>query len=123
MTVGGILAPSPCHAPPLASGRTAHAPDTAAASPRPLRHQRPIVVDGPVRFPQKVSSDFLGHFDSSPDPARRPEHAPEINSEHEPQQHHDRRSLALYDLLLAARDNGEEIIIRSRDGEKKLALV
>lgn len=34
-----------------------------------------------------------------------------------------RRSLALYDLLLAARDNGEEIIIRSRDGEKKLALV
>ena len=34
-----------------------------------------------------------------------------------------RRSLALYDLLLAARENGEEIIIRSRDGEKKLALV
>lgn len=34
-----------------------------------------------------------------------------------------RRSLALYDLLLAARDNGEEIIIRSSAGEKKLALV
>ena len=34
-----------------------------------------------------------------------------------------RRSLALYDLLLAARDNGEEIIIRSTSGEKKLALV
>lgn len=34
-----------------------------------------------------------------------------------------RRSLALYDLLLAARDNGAEIIIRSPAGEKTLALV
>ena len=34
-----------------------------------------------------------------------------------------RRSLAVYDLLLAARDSGSEIIIRSRDGEKTLALV
>lgn len=34
-----------------------------------------------------------------------------------------RRSLAIYDLLLAARENGDEIIIRSRDGEKRLALV
>ena len=34
-----------------------------------------------------------------------------------------RRSLAVYDLLLAARENGEEIILRSSGGEKTLALV
>lgn len=34
-----------------------------------------------------------------------------------------RRSLAVYDLLLTARENGEEIIIRSQGGEKRLALV
>lgn len=34
-----------------------------------------------------------------------------------------RRSLAVYDLLLAARENGEEIILRSGGGEKMLALV
>ncbi len=34
-----------------------------------------------------------------------------------------RRSLAIYDLLLAAREEGAEIVIRSASGEKVLALV